>query len=202
MKSRPSRLAVAALATTFLAATTAGGAFAAPGSWAASHPSRAEVNQRLSNQNNTIDRDRANGSLTGGQARQLHHEDRRIRQEERSMASQDGGHITRADRRALNQQENGVRRQIAGDTGRFDASHPRRAEVNDRLANQNRRIDSERRDGEITGAQARQLHHEDNQVAQEERSMASQDGGHITRADQTALNQQENGISRQIYQDR
>ena len=110
--------------------------------------------------------------------------------------------LTRADQRALNQQENGVRRQIAGDTGRFDATHSRRAEVNDRLADQNRRIDAERRSGEITGAQAHQLHREDRQVAQEERDMASQDGGRITRAEQAALNQQENGISRQIRQDR
>ncbi|MGH7289973.1 MAG: hypothetical protein ACREJT_02090 [Myxococcota bacterium] len=91
---------------------------------------------------------------------------------------------------------------MAGDTGRFDATHSRRTEVNDRLANQNRRIDAERRSGEITGAQAHQLHREDRQVAHEERDMASQDGGHITRAEQVALNQQENGISRQIRQDR
>jgi len=198
--TRLTTLTIAALAATFLA-TTAGSAFATP-AWNASHSRRAEVNHRLGNENSRINQDRQDGSLSRGQAQQLHQEDHQIRQEERSMASQDGGHITRADQRALNQQENGVNRQISRDTGHFDATHPRRAEVNDRLANQNRRIDSERRDGDITGAQAHQLHRDDRQVAQEERDMASQDGGHITRAEQTALNQQENGISRQIYQDR
>jgi len=81
---------------------------------------------------------------------------------------------------------------------RWDANHPRRDQVNDRLANQNRRINRERREGELSGRQARQLHREDHQIRHEERFMASQNGSHITRAEQVALNQQENHVSRQI----
>ena len=80
----------------------------------------------------------------------------------------------------------------------WERNHPRRDQVNDRLANQSRRINQEYREGEISRGQARVLHREDRQVRREERTMASLDGGHITRADQRALNQQENGISRQI----
>ena len=76
--------------------------------------------------------------------------------------------------------------------------HPRRAEVNHRLANQNRRINKELREGEITRGQARALHRQDRFVRREERFMASQHGGHITRAEQRSLNQQENGVSREI----
>ena len=77
-------------------------------------------------------------------------------------------------------------------------THPRRAEVNHRLANQDRRINSERREGEISGQQARVLHSEDRSIRQEERSMASLDNGHLTKAGQRSLNQQENSVSRQI----
>ena len=42
----------------------------------------------------------------------LHKEDRQIRQEERSMANRNGGHITKQEQRTLNQQENGVSKQI------------------------------------------------------------------------------------------
>jgi uncharacterized protein HemX len=80
----------------------------------------------------------------------------------------------------------------------WQQSHPRRAEVNHRLANQDHRINQERRNGQISRAQAHQLHRDDHQVRREERLMASQDGGHITRADQRALNQQENHISHEI----
>jgi hypothetical protein len=80
----------------------------------------------------------------------------------------------------------------------WERNHPRRDQVNDRLHNQDRRINREYREGEISRGQARALHREDRQVRREERTMASLDGGHITRTDQRALNQQENVISRQI----
>jgi hypothetical protein len=80
----------------------------------------------------------------------------------------------------------------------WNQAHPRRAEVNGRLDNQNRRINEERREGEITRGEANKLHAEDRTIRKEERFMAGQNGGHITRAEQRALNQQENKVSRQI----
>jgi hypothetical protein len=80
----------------------------------------------------------------------------------------------------------------------WDQAHPRRAEVNARLNNQNQRINQERREGEITRGEANKLHAEDRTIRKEERFMAGQNGGHITRAEQRALNQQENAVSRQI----
>jgi hypothetical protein len=85
---------------------------------------------------------------------------------------------------------------FAGDN--WGANHPRREQVNDRLQNQNRRINQELREGEITKGQARQLHQEDHAIRQEERTMSKLNGGHITGAEQKALNQQENAVSRQI----
>jgi hypothetical protein len=46
----------------------------------------------------------------------------------------------------------------AAANGHWVQNHPRRAEVNGRLANQNRRIFQERREGEISRGQALQLH--------------------------------------------
>jgi len=93
---------------------------------------------------------------------------------------------------------------LAGTVGTASAEttwqkhHPRRTEVNHRLANQNRRINQDVRNGTLTHAQARQLHHEDHQVRQEERDMASQNGSHLTKPEQRVLNKQENGVSSQI----
>ena len=80
----------------------------------------------------------------------------------------------------------------------WGANHPRREQVNDRLQNQNKRINNEVKSGEITKGQAKQLHQEDHAIRQEERTMSKFDNGHITKADQKALNQQENAVSRQI----
>ena len=82
--------------------------------------------------------------------------------------------------------------------GKWAQNHPRRAEVNARLNNQNRRINKELKEGEITKGQANALHKEDHQIRQEERDMASQNGGHITKAEQGVLNQQENAVSKEI----
>lgn len=76
--------------------------------------------------------------------------------------------------------------------------HPRRAEVNSRLANQNRRIHQEVKEGEMSKQEAAKLHKDDHQIRQEERDMASQNGGHITKTEQRVLNKQENAVSRQI----
>jgi hypothetical protein len=78
------------------------------------------------------------------------------------------------------------------------ANHPRRAEVNQRLANQNKRIHNEVKEGEISKDQAASLHAQDKQVRTEEKSMAAQNNGHITKAEKKALNQQENGVSKEI----
>jgi len=80
----------------------------------------------------------------------------------------------------------------------WEKHHPRRTEVNDRLAHQNKRINQDVKEGKITPAQAHKLHKEDRQIRHEERAMASQNGGHITKQEQRVLNRQENAVSRQI----
>jgi septal ring factor EnvC (AmiA/AmiB activator) len=81
---------------------------------------------------------------------------------------------------------------------KWEKAHPRRDQVNDRLARQNKRIQQERKEDDITKAQAQALHKEDRQIRQEEQDMASQNGGHITKSEKAALNQQENAVSKQI----
>ena len=80
----------------------------------------------------------------------------------------------------------------------WQKEHPRREQVNNRLNNQNRRIHDEVKAGDLTHTQAAQLHKDDRQIRQEERDMASQNGTHITKQEQRTLNQQENGVSKQI----
>jgi len=82
----------------------------------------------------------------------------------------------------------------------WQKAHPRREQVNDRLSNQNKRINQEVKDGDMSKAKAAKLRKEDRQIRREEREMASQNGGHITKGEQRTLNQQENKVSKQIGQ--
>ncbi|MED5612375.1 MULTISPECIES: hypothetical protein [unclassified Janthinobacterium] len=98
--------------TVIVLASVAASSFAAETTWQKNHPRREQVNNRLAHQNARIHKEVKEGEISKGQAAALHREDRSIRREERSMAKLDNGHITKADQRALNQQENVVSKQI------------------------------------------------------------------------------------------
>jgi hypothetical protein len=83
--------------------------------------------------------------------------------------------------------------------GSFAKNHPRRAEVNQRLNNQDRRINHDVRNGDMSRRQANRLHQRDHQIRKEERRMASRHDGHITKREQNRLNHQENHMSRRIH---
>ncbi|MBN3833750.1 hypothetical protein [Burkholderia sp. Ac-20344] len=79
----------------------------------------------------------------------------------------------------------------------WQQTHPRREAANQRLANQNRRIHHEVKEGEMSHAQAARLHRDDRKIRREERDMAAQDRSHITKSEKHVPNQQENAVSHQ-----
>ena len=109
MKVRTTNMSILGLTITIL---SIGVAQAAEGKWAQDHPRRAQVNERLENQNNRINKQVSEGEMSQQKANRLKKDDRKIRQEERDMASQNGGHITNQEQQTLNRQENSVSRQI------------------------------------------------------------------------------------------
>lgn len=76
--------------------------------------------------------------------------------------------------------------------------HPRREEVNARLMRQDHRIAMQRREGDLTRAQAHMLRREDRGVRAQERFDAMHHRGHLTRHEMRRLNHEENAVSRQI----
>ncbi len=80
----------------------------------------------------------------------------------------------------------------------WQAHHPRREEVNNRLGNQNARIHQEVKEGEMSHARAARLHRADHRIRMQERRMAARHDGHITRAQKARLNREENRVSRRI----
>jgi len=113
--------AIPKTAALFAALLVSGAAWAQQTPWQNNHPRRTEVNKRLDNQNKRINQGVENGTLTQGQARQLRKNDRAVRQEERDMAAQNGGHITKQEQRTLNAQENKNSKKI------YQEKHPQPA---------------------------------------------------------------------------
>lgn len=80
---------------------------------------------------------------------------------------------------------------------RFQASHPRRAEVNARLVTLDHRIVAVRHEGRISPRKAMMLRAEARTIRRQARLDALRHGGHITRIEQRRLNREETRLARQ-----
>ena len=74
--------------------------------------------------------------------------------------------------------------------------------VNQRKENQQDRIANGVQSGELTAGETHNLETKEADVNHEERDMRKLDNGHLTAADRTTLNQQQNKLSNQIYNDK
>jgi hypothetical protein len=76
------------------------------GNFAAKHPRRNEVNTRVEDQRDRINQGLKNGKLTGQEAQQLRANDRAIKQQEHADVKANGGYLTPAQQKQINQEEN------------------------------------------------------------------------------------------------
>jgi hypothetical protein len=91
---------------------------------------------------------------------------------------------------------------IAQNAGVPDPGHPRINEVQQRIDNQQNRVDRGISDGQIN---AKQAAHDDAKLSREQHSLnrdEAKNGGHITKAEQRNLNKRLNKGSGQIYRQR
>ncbi len=80
----------------------------------------------------------------------------------------------------------------------FQAAHPRRAEVNMRLAKLDHKVVVARREGRMGPQKAKLIRAEVRTVRAKERLDAARHSGRITKVEQRKLNRTETGIARQI----
>ena len=84
----------------------------------------------------------------------------------------------------------------------FAQRHPRRAEVNHRFRHQQGRIATGIATGRLNAGEATHLEGEEAAIKQQERSEVRTNGGYLTKRQQRQLNREQNGVSREIYQDK
>jgi hypothetical protein len=68
--------------------------------------SNKEINQRKVKQQDRIAQGVRSGQLTPGETAHLERQEQGINREERAMRAQDNGHLTKADRKLVNRQQN------------------------------------------------------------------------------------------------
>ncbi len=74
--------------------------------------------------------------------------------------------------------------------------------INQRKENQQDRIGQGIQSGQMTAGEAANVEKKESNIKGEERDMRKLDNGHLTAADRTTLNQQQNQLSNNIYQDK
>jgi hypothetical protein len=83
-----------------------------------------------------------------------------------------------------------------------DSSTPSGQTIQQRKENQQDRIANGVKSGELTAGETSNLEKKESNLNQEERDMRSEDNGHLTSTDKATLNQQQNKLSNQIYQEK
>jgi hypothetical protein len=83
----------------------------------------------------------------------------------------------------------------------WQKKHPRRAEVNKRLKNQQNRVDQGLANGQLKPGQAQHIQNQDARIQNQESRDAAQNGGHLTQGEQNQINREQNHTSREINRD-
>ena len=84
--------------------------------WAQEHPRQEEVIQRVEHQEQHIDQAYAEKKLSSTQEKQLLDQDNKILSQDKSMAAANGGYITKAQKKSLNQELNANGANIKADS--------------------------------------------------------------------------------------
>jgi hypothetical protein len=165
------------------------------------HPRRAEAMKR--NRNLAHDMNKNYGDLSG-HYNQLQKQDAAIRAQTRADMQANGGHLTKAEQKQINGEENALHSEINADKGpppktRFEENHPRRAEV---LHRDNRIGGSLNADAGKLGGNYGSLKTQQQSIRQQEQADAKANGGYITKTQQGQLNAEENQLNHEIKADR
>ena len=162
--------------------------------------SKYNINQRKNNQQQRIGNGVENGSLTAGETHSLEKQESGINKEESTMRAEDNGHLTSADRTALNQQQNHMSNEIYRD--KHNAAHQNvnpQSEVGQRQRLQQERIGQGIKSGQMTAGEASHMEGREAAVNHEIAKDRSANGGHLTQNEKAQINHQQNHNSNAIY---
>jgi hypothetical protein len=157
------------------------------------------IQDRKENQQDRIANGIQDGQLTAGETKNLETKESGLNKEENTMRADDNGKLTSADRAKLQGQQNHLSNQIYTDNHNAATQHYGNGLVGQRAENQQDRIANGVRSGQLTAGETGKLENKEQGVNHEVAGMRQANGGKLTGADKVAVNQQQNKLSKQIY---
>ena len=164
-------------------------------------PARAGgIKKRAENQQDRIAQGIKSGQLTAGETTHLERKESALNSEVRDMRKVNGGTLTPKDRQVVNQQQNRLSRNIYAQKHDAQTQGSGTGEIAGRKENQQDRIAQGVASGQLTAGETARLEGKESALNQETRDMRGLDGGKLTPKDKQVVNQQQNRLSNDIYQ--
>ena len=162
-------------------------------------PKPGTYGKRAENQQDRIANGIQSGQLTAGETQHLEKEESSINKEAHTMRSQDNGHLTAADRTALNQQQNNMSKQIYQDKHNANVAHYGNNQVGQRRENQQDRIAQGVKSGQLTAGETARLEKQQQNINHQVAADRAANGGELTQGEKQQINKEQNQASKNIY---
>ncbi|HVM75347.1 MAG TPA: hypothetical protein VMT75_06855 [Candidatus Saccharimonadales bacterium] len=157
------------------------------------------VAQRKDNQQDRIANGVKSGQLTAGETANLESKEAAINGETRADRAANGGKLTAADKKQVNQQQNQLSKQIYDDKHNANTAHYGNNEVGQRRENQQDRIAQGIKSGQLTAGETAKLENQQHAINQQVQADRQANGGKLTKGEKQQINKEQNQASKNIY---
>lgn len=164
------------------------------------HPRVRQVNRRAERQQDRIAAGVKSGQLTARETANLETKEAALKSEEHTYRLENGGSLTKSEQNQLNKQENNLSGQIYNQ--KHDAQTTTTApksEVGARMENQQDRIAAGIGSGQLTAGETARLEARETELRHQISTDRNANGGKLTDAERKQINQELNGMSTRIY---
>ena len=157
------------------------------------------IKQRKENQQDRIANGIQSGQLTAGEASKLETKEAAVNGEIKADRAANGGKLTPAEKAKINQQQNGLSKQIYNDKHNANTAHYGNNEVDQRRKNQQERIAQGVKSGQLTAGETAKLENQEKGINQQVKADRAANGGKLTPGEKTQINKEQNQESKKIY---
>jgi hypothetical protein len=157
------------------------------------------VAQRKENQQDRMANGVQSGQLTAGETANLEKKEAAINKETAADRAANGGKLTAAEKKQVNQQQNKVSKQIYADKHNAKTQHYGNNKVDQRRENQQDRIAQGIKSGQLTAGETAKLENQQKGINKQVTADRKANGGTLTASEKKQINKEQNGASKNIH---
>ena len=157
------------------------------------------IAQRKENQQDRIANGVQSGQLTAGETTNLEKKEAGINKETAADRKANGGKLTSAEKKQVNQQQNQVSKDIYKDKHNANTAHYGNNKVGQRRENQQDRIANGIKSGQLSAGETAKVENQQKHINKQVASDRKANGGTLTAGEKKQINKEQNHASKNIY---